>query len=111
MSISRRKFLKAGTIAALAAGVPLQNALIVAGQNSPKDRDRNPIDPSSSGILNDPLAYYTMATFSAYLNSTFRLSTASSGTVDVALARVADLLSSNEKTQVGRECFSLLFKG
>ena len=99
MSTSRRKFLKAGMLAALFAGVPLQNAL---GQ-SWKDRDGNPGDNPES--QNDQLANYTKATFISYLNSVFALHTVT-GIVGITLLRVDDMPSAK-----GGECFSLLFRG
>jgi len=94
MSDSRRKFLKAGMLAALFAAVPLKNVL---GQ-SWKDR-------SDSQNQNDPLANYTKATFISYLNSVFQLHTVS-GIVAVTLLKVDDMTPPK-----GGECFSLLFRG
>src|SRR6266436_8617677 len=99
MPNSRRKFLKAGVLAALFAAVPLKTAL---GQ-SWKDRDGNP--DNSPETQNDPLANYTKATFLFYLNSVFELHTAK-GIVGVSLLRVDDLPAPK-----GGECFSLLFRG
>jgi len=99
MPNSRRKFLKAGVLAALFAAVPLKNVL---GQ-SWKDRDGNP--GNSPETQNDPLANYTKATFLSYLNSVFELHT-TKGIVGVTLLRVDDLPAPK-----GGECFSLLFRG
>lgn len=99
MSDSRRKFLKAGMLAALFAAVPLKNVL---GQ-SWKDRDGNPTD--DQGGQSDPLANYTKATFISYLNSVFQLHTVS-GIVAVTLLKVDDMTPPK-----GGECFSLLFRG
>lgn len=99
MSDSRRRFLKAGMLAALFAAVPVKNAL---GQ-SWNDRDANP--DSGSQDPNDPLANYTRATFTSYLNSVFQLQTVS-GLVAVTLLKVDDMAPPN-----GGECFSLLFRG
>jgi hypothetical protein len=103
MSISRRKFLKAGTLVALSAALPIS----VFGQN-PKDRDGNPIDQQPTQP--DPLAYYTRSAFSSYLNSIFQLYTGYS-VVEVALVEVKDLMPAGATTANGRECFSLLFRG
>jgi hypothetical protein len=99
MSDSRRKFLKAGMLAALFAAVPLKN---VRGQ-SWTDRSDNPA--AGSPDQNDPLANYTKATFISYLNSVFQLHTVS-GIVAVTLTQVDDLTAAK-----GGECFSLLFRG
>jgi uncharacterized protein DUF6916 len=105
MSITRRKFLKAGTLVALSAAIPLK----VAGQQPRKVNDGNPIDQSKD-VAADPLSGYNRAAFSSYLNSIFRLYTGYS-TVDVALVEVMDLIPGTSNPQTGRECFSLLFRG
>jgi hypothetical protein len=99
MPNSRRKFLKAGVLAALFAAVPLKDAL---GQ-SWKDRDGNP--GTNPETQNDPLVNYTKATFLSYLNSVFELHT-TAGIVGVTLLRVDDMAASK-----GGECFALLFRG
>jgi len=96
MSDSRRKFLKAGLLAALFAAVPLKNVL---GQSWTDRSDKSGADP------NDPLANYTKATFISYLNSVFQLHTVS-GIVAVTLLKVDDMTPPK-----GGECFSLLFRG
>jgi hypothetical protein len=96
MSDSRRKFLKAGLLAALFAAVPLKNVL---GQSWTDRSDKSGADP------NDPLANYTKATFISYLNSVFQLHTVS-GIVAVTLLKVDDM-----EPPKGGECFSLLFRG
>ena len=105
MSITRRKFLKAGTLVALSAAIPLK----AAGQQIPKGNDGNPIDQSKD-IAADPLSHYTRSAFSSYLNSIFRLYTGYS-TIDVALVEVKDLMPGADTAKTGAECFSLLFRG
>src|SRR5882762_7452947 len=105
MSITRRKFLKAGTLAALTAAIPLR----VIGQQPRKVNDGNPIDQSKD-VAADPLSGYSRAAFSSYLNSVFRLYTGYS-TIDVALVEVKDLAPGTNTAQTGAECFSLLFRG
>lgn len=99
MSTSRRKFLKAGMLAAIFATVPLRN---VPGQ-SWKDRDGNPGE--FPGAQSDPLSTYTKETFKSYLNSIFQLHTVF-GIAEVTLSEVDDFPSAR-----GGECFSLLFRG
>lgn len=102
MANSRRKFLKAGMLAALFAAAPLKTAL---GQ-SWKDRDGNPNDGSFPGVQNnDPLAAYTKAAFVSYLNSVFQLNTGFN-VIAVTLVKIDDMPSAK-----GGECFSLLFRG
>src|SRR6185295_11207685 len=99
MSESRRKFLKAGLMAALFAAVPLKSVL----SQSFKERDGNPGETPPLQI--DPLANYSKASFLSYLNSIFQIQTVS-GVVAVTLAKVEDMPAPK-----GGECFSLLFRG
>jgi hypothetical protein len=103
MSISRRKFLKVGTLVAVSAAIPVG----VFGQNR-KDGDGNPVDQQP--IQLDPLAHYTRSAFSSYVNSIFQIYTGYS-VVEVALAEVNDLMPAGSTPANGRECFSLLFRG
>ncbi len=103
MSISRRKFLKVGTLVALSAAIPVG----VFGQN-PKGGDGSPVDQQP--IPFDPLAHYTRSAFSSYVNSIFQVYTGYS-VVEVALAEVKDLMPAGTTPANGRECFSLLFRG
>jgi hypothetical protein len=105
MFITRRKFLQAGTLVALAAAMPLR----ATAQQIRKGNDGNPIDQSKD-VAADPLSTYTRSTFSSYLNSIFRLYTGYS-TIDVALVEVKDLAPGANTAQTGAECFSLLFRG
>src|SRR6185436_600664 len=99
MSDSRRKFLKAGLLAALFAAAPVKNLF---GQTW-KERDGNPGE--TPPIQTDPLANYSKAAFVSYLNSIFEIHTVG-GTVEVALSKVDDMMAPK-----GGECFSLLFRG
>ncbi len=105
MSITRRKFLKAGTLVALATAIPLR----ATAQQVRKGDDGNPIDQSKD-VAADPLSGYTRSAFSSYLNSIFRIYTGYSF-VDVALVEVKDLMPGAATAQTGAECFSLLFRG
>ena len=108
MSISRRKFLQVGTVAALAAGIPLKTTLVANGQGMRKGSDGNPGDRLPTDITDEPLSYYTKAAFSAYLNSTFFLRTESLGAVAMTLTEVKDMTGATNEP--GRECFSLRFE-
>jgi len=101
MSVSRRKFLRAGSLVALSAALPLS----VFAQGF-KGRDGNPGDQPQP----DPLANYNKAAFSSYLNSIFQLYTGYS-VVEVALVEVKDLLPPGTPATDGRESFSLVFRG
>jgi hypothetical protein len=103
MSVSRRKFLRAGSLVALSAALPIS----VFAQGF-KGRDGNPVDHQTAQP--DPLANYNKSVFSSYLNSIFQLYTGYS-VVEVALVEVNDLLPRGTPATDGRESFSLLFRG
>jgi hypothetical protein len=105
MAISRRRFLKAGTLVALSAAVPLKAAAEVLDH-----------PPSLSGLagptLNtvDAVSNLDMQAFSRHLRTDFLLSHARAGRAKVKLIEVHDWRS-NATTKTGRECFSLIFRG
>lgn len=107
MSITRRKFLRAGTLVALSAAVPLKSALLVSGQNR---KGGNPGDGLTTQNPSDLLANYSKSAFSSYLNSIFRLYTGYS-TVDLMLVQVEDQAALEKGAPAGGECFSLVFVG
>lgn len=102
MFVSRRKFLRAGSLVALSAALPI--SIFAQGF---KGRDGNPGDQNPQP---DPLVNYNKAAFSSYLNSIFELYTGYS-IVEVALVEVKDLLPQGTAATDGRESFSLLFRG
>jgi hypothetical protein len=110
MSITRRKFLKAGTLATLFIGLPAGTAINALGQGVVKDRDGNPLDRPVPEVRADALANYNKSAFSSYVNSVFRLYTGYS-TIDVTLVEVKDVMPAAATAKNGAECFSLLFRG
>ena len=102
MSINRRKFLRAGSLVALSAAIPLKSVL---GQGIRKGSDGNPQKATP-----DNLANYNKAAFESYLNSIFRLYSGSA-VVEIALVEVKDIGSTTAKPQPGAESFSLEFRG
>lgn len=106
MALSRRKFLKAGTLVILSAGVPLK---VVAGKSP---------DPLGSNLLSrsplDDARSLTLAAFSAQLNTAFRVAAEGSKALSLELIEVNDLRTAAVKqsaAMVGRECFSTIFLG
>lgn len=101
MAISRRIFIKAGTLAAVTAGVFLKPSVIALGQDL--------VDKVGVPAATDPLANYTEATFAQYINSIFRLRGFT--VVDVTLMKVEDTLPAKTSRAGGRESFVLFFSG
>lgn len=98
MPISRRIFIKTASVAALAATVG-KTGLVAIAQGTMQH----------GASATDPLAYYTQATFTQYINSIFRLHGFTS--VDVKLEKVQDTLPATVMRTGGRESFVLHFRG
>ena len=104
MLISRRTFMRAGTLAALFGGVPLATVNVL-GQRIHASPDESPVDQAAQ--LNEALANYTKATFVSYINSVFVFrAPAVRKDIEVTLLQVKDMTAAP-----GGECFSLLFRG
>ncbi len=98
MSITRRRFLQAGSLFTLFSIIPTKR---IVGETT-RIRDVISTTPDAeSGAL----AHYTKATFESYLNSIFQLQTANE-TVALTLIDVTDMPAPK-----GGECFTLLFRG
>jgi len=104
MLISRRTFMRAGTLAALFAGVPLATVSVL-GQRIHTSPDDNPVDEAAQ--IDDTLSNYTKATFVSYIDSVFVFRVPGvRKDIEVTLMQVSDM-----KAAPGGECFSLLFRG
>ena len=104
MLISRRTFIRAGTLAALFAGVPLAT-INVLGQRIHKSPDDNPVDEAAQ--IYGALSNYTKATFVSYIDSVFVFRVPGvRKDIEVTLMQVSDMTAAP-----GGECFSLLFRG
>lgn len=100
MSVSRRKFLRAGTLAAISAGIPLRS-LVAATLSQPSS-----LLPTI-GHLNSGFSL-NQETFSRQLNTKFSFSLKGVNAA-VKLIEVNDLTPA--ATAKGKECFSLVFIG
>ena len=96
MSISRRNFIQMASVTAITASTMAKSALVAFAQGTLQ-------------LSDDPLAYYSQATFAQYINSIFRLH--GFRTVDVTLEKVEDTLPATVSRDDGRESFVLHFRG
>jgi hypothetical protein len=117
MFISRRKFLKAGSVIALAAGFPLKSAL-TSGKQPPTPTTASPEQTATRGETKTSttarpagLANYSKATFMAQINSVFLIQAKKEKPVQVKLIEVNDVGPIPDRQNPGRECFSLVFSG
>ena len=100
MKLSRRKFVKAGIIAAVCAPLLPLKRILAQGRT----------DQSSSGSLNQ-LSYYNEAAFKPYVNTSFRVYLSPSETRSLQLIKVSDYDTSSQQSPLlySSQCFSLLF--
>jgi hypothetical protein len=109
MSIPRRKFLQVGGIALLAAGAPLS---ALAAKASMFDGAKNSSTPvtGSMGSLNR----MNKAAFAAHLNTVFLIRHSDAGEIPVRLVELRDTVPGSHRklaARLGKECFSLSFRG
>ena len=101
MSLSRRKFLRAGTLVAISAGIPLKTLVAQTITQSSAFLPTN-------GRLNAGLNL-NREVFARHLNTEFSFSRNNSAGVGVKLIEVFDL---TPKTAArGKECFGVVFVG
>src|SRR6267143_468810 len=115
MPISRRIFLRAGSMLALGTAASSKFAKVAFGQKSHDSEAMVMGFRVPSASMNDPLTFFTKSTFVAQLNTKFRLRLGRSISAIVTLVAVNDLMPTKNKVTgpvVGnRECFSLIFSG
>ncbi|HEX8494098.1 MAG TPA: hypothetical protein VF658_14725 [Pyrinomonadaceae bacterium] len=116
MAISRRKFVKAGALVFLSAGIPsvvanaASNPLASSGKSN-SGAGLPTVPPHKVGPVG-PMGQFTQELFTPHLNSMFRIH-AESRAVNVRLVNISDHKadSSAQIELAGKECFSLMFLG
>jgi hypothetical protein len=111
MVVSRRGFMKRGSLLVLAVGVSLGSADRIFG----RDADREYPSPTQDALPpkgSNPTPFnFTKATFAPYVDSVFRIYPDSSRPLETTLVSVDDIGPVPDKRQAGRECFVLRFRG
>ena len=103
MSLSRRKFLRAGTIVALSAGIPLKT---IVGETLSHPESLLPtVDHRKAGW------HLNREAFARNVNTKFSFDLGHGETVGVKLIKVNDLTPEAAKSATGRECFAAVFVG
>lgn len=115
MVISRRKFLQAGSVIALAAGFPLKSALTASGQRAsavaaPPSTAKGVVG-ASTGTSTRPLVFLSKATFTPYVNTAFVIQSKRTRAVAVKLVQVSSSGPVPDQQVPGKECFALVFRG
>ena len=111
MAVSRRKFLKAGTMVSLSAVIPLKSVVSVLGQQAgtePTGLFKVPVESQADDLL-------TEDNFSRQLYSKFQIYTSPLTSIDLQLIDVTHLDASFTKDTAARapklDSFSVLFRG
>jgi hypothetical protein len=111
MVVSRRGFIKRGSLLVLAAGVSLSSADYIFGRDTEFEypsRTQDDLQPKS----NKPAPFnFTKATFAPYVDTVFRIYPDSSKALKTTLVSVGDIGPVPDRKEVGRECFVLKFRG
>ena len=107
MAISRRSFLHAGAVAAVAAGLPLGVFARGKGQAPEEPNPAHIPFPVPDASRFDPIFYMNKASFAPYLDSTFRLRGEGQQSAVLTLVAVEDLKAGARRP--GRDGCALLF--
>ena len=115
MTISRRKFIKVGTLIALSASIPLKFADAASGR--PANAEPPAAPPTGFRVSHESLAdaaySFKKSTFSPYLNTKFTIRFAPAQVLATTLVQVVDagpVAGREADAAVGKECFALLFR-
>ena len=107
MNVTRRKFLRAGAVSALFAGLTLAPSKLIFGQ-----KKRKPAAPNAP-TESHPAFSFNASTFAPYVGSEFMLAATARGRGTAArLERVSDFQQDMRERRAathGGECFSLVF--
>lgn len=115
MPISRRFFLKSGTLTALTASLVYGSGGMVLGQKRKMTTTIVPLDGIPFQARQDPLLYYTRAAFDPCVGSVFRARGANGRMVDLTLLSVTQYqtkAATRIATKASRatDSFSLMFR-
>jgi hypothetical protein len=101
MSISRRKFLHTGTLAVVAAGIPMR-AFTAEASNSSQSASLIPAGSDLASPLNKE-------SFARHLNTTFELRHRDHSPITVKLIELKDWNTKGGRIGAKTECFSAIF--
>lgn len=102
MAVTRRNFLKTGSLVALTAGVPL--TALGKSASTPVSASQ----PLSAGLLAQAGSHLNMAAFARLVNTKFELSHPSTRETTVVLKKIKDWRGADQSKG---ECFSLVLEG
>lgn len=109
MNVSRRSFLRASSLAGVAAAIAASFPRIAFGQQKAV---RLPYTPVPKEVYASPLYNMSLANFRANIGTIFTFARPTNGTVALRLVEVGDLKPLYGKGRpAGKECFSMTFIG
>ena len=111
MVVSRRGFLKRGSLLVLGTGTSLGFANPVFGRDTysehPSSKQENLLSKGNKPAQSN----FTKATFLPYVNTVFRIYPDSSKALKTTLVSVGDIGPVPDQKKAARECFVLRFRG
>lgn len=111
MVVSRRGFMKRGSLLVLAAGASLGSADRIFGYDAGLEYPR-PTQDDLPPKGNNPAQFsFTKATFAPYVDTVFRIYPDSSKAIKTTLVSVGDIGPVPDRKASDRECFVLRFRG
>lgn len=113
MTVSRRKFMRASTMLALSAALPLSLTTLAAGQqrtSPPLQKTEGFAVPAAA--QRDPLYNFQRATFAPYVNSIFIVNAVPLAEITLIEVKETPLVVDKRAARVpAGECFTLVFRG
>jgi hypothetical protein len=113
MTVSRRNFMRAGTMIALSAALPLSLATFAVGQQrrpAPKVPDHLASLPAAS--QKNPLYYFNRQTFAPYVNSIFKVNSELLAEIVLIEVKETPLVTDKRSNRIPTgENFTLTFRG
>jgi hypothetical protein len=110
MVVSRRGFMKRGSLLVLAAGASLSSADRIFGRDADFEYPGSIQADLAKG--NKPAPFnFTKATFAPYVDTVFRIYPDSSKALKTTLVSIGEIGPVPDQKAAGRECFVLRFRG
>lgn len=111
MVVSRRSFLKKGSLLVLATGVSLGEAKSILGRDSLAGSLSSQEPLPASKVDKVASIVFAKSTFEPYVETVFRITSNRTTPVKSTLISVADIGPVPDQMVPGRECFVIKFRG
>lgn len=111
MVVSRRSFLKKGSLLVLATGVSLGEARSILGRDSLAGSLSSQEPLPASKVDKVASIVFAKSTFEPYVETVFRITSNRTTPVKSTLISVADIGPVPDQMVPGRECFVIKFRG